>query len=571
MTAVGGGMESWLRRASRVLPFSIGALLAVGLIGVLLDPVHDKRAFSAFLFIRQDLVPAILIALLTRYALRKGNASGTPRWTMRLAGRPWILAGLLTVACWGGQHWLLQGYDLTRDEQMTAFDASIYASGHLFWSIAPEWHPYAEALNQFFILPIAGRQAWVSGYLPMNALIHAIAGSIGASGLVSPIFTGIGALALWRVARRLWPDDGQAMTVALLLYAGSSQVVVQGMTAHAMAAHLALNLVWLLLFLRGGWSHAGTILVGFVATGLHQPVFHPLFVFPILATLLFDRRWRLASVYAAAYAAIGLFWFIWPNIVVDLAGGPLTGLSGTGDRLGYADRIAALLHDFGPVSIWLMAMNLIRFLAWQHLLFVPLVAAGATIAWRQPFVRPLIYGILLHIFIVGLLLAYQGHGWGYRYLHGIIGSACILGAYGWRALRPMWPPGRLWNWSNALSFGLLLPAHMVMAAWLTLPYAQVSRSIDHMPVEVVIIADGAVAFGADLVINRADLSNRPVRLLASELDEAKVARLCGRRKVQFVESAALAPISRALDAAPSGAEHLRSLQGACAFGHQGSR
>lgn len=559
-------VRSWLDRASVGLPLCIVAAMAVGLIGVAIDPVHDKRAFSAFLFIRQDLGPAILIALLARYALRPDGAYRVPGWTDALARRPWIVACLLVALCGAGHRWLLQGYDLTRDEQMTAFDAAIYARGHLFWPIAPEWRPYAQALNQFFILPVVDRQAWVSGYLPVNALVHAIMSRIGLAGLVSPLFTGIGALALWRVTLRIWPHDRQAGAVALLLYAGSSQVVVQGMTGHAMAGHLALNLLWLLFFLRGGWSHAGAILIGFLATGLHQPIFHPLFVFPILTGLLFHKHWRIAVVYAVAYAAIGLFWFAWPNIVVDLAGGPLAGISSTGDRLGYVDRIAALLHDFGPVSLWLMAMNIVRFLAWQHLLFVPLVAAGATLAWRQPLVRPLVAGILLHLLLVGLLLAYQGHGWGYRYLHGVIGSCCILGAHGWRMMRPLWPSAQLWNGGNAFTFAILLPMHMAMAAWLTLPYAQVAGAIARLPADAVIIDDGAVAFGADLVINRPDLSNRPIHLLASELDTGQAAALCRDRRILFVDGPVLSPINRAMNAEPSGAAHMRALKTACPQG-----
>lgn len=560
-------VRNWLARASVGLPLCIVAAIAVGMIGVVIDAVHDKRAFSAFLFIRQDFAPAILIALLARYALRPCEASRVPAWTDALARRPWIVSCLLVVLCWAGHRWLLQGYDLTRDEQMTAFDAAIYAHRRLFWPIGQEWRPYAQALNQFFILPVADRQAWVSGYLPINALAHAIMGRIGLAGLVSPLFTGIGALALWRVTVRLWPDDRQASAVAMLLYAGSSQVVVQGMTSHAMAGHLALDMLWLLFFLRGGWSHAGAILIGFLATGLHQPIFHPLFVFPILTGLLFHRRWRIAAVYAVAYAAIGIFWFAWPNLIVDLAGGPLAGISSTGDRLGYVERITALLRDFGPASLWLMAMNVVRFVVWQHLLFVPLVAAGATLAWRQPLVRPLVAGILIHLILVGLLLAYQGHGWGYRYLHGVIGSCCILGGYGWRMARPLWPSAQVWNGGNAFTFVVLMPMHMAMAAWLTVPYAQVASTIGRLPADAVIVDDGAVAFGADLVVNRPDLSNRPIRLLASELDTAQAAALCRHRRVLFVDATALSPIGRAINAEPSGAAHMRALRATCPPGH----
>lgn len=558
-----GAITAWLKRASARLPLLLATLLAIGLIGVVIDPVHDKRQFSAFLFVRQDLAVAMLIALLLRYGLKPAGTVQPSRWMDAPAHHPWLFALILAFVCWAGHHWLLQAYDLTRDEQMASFDATVFAQGRLFWPIAPDWRPMADALNQFFMLPIADRQAWISAYLPVNALARAAMAMIGDAGLASPAFTAVGALALWRIAERIWPGDAEARTVALLLYAGSSQVVIQGMTAHAMAGHLALNLVWLWLFLRGGWNHAGAILVGFLATGLHQPLFHPLFVFPILTGLLIQRRWPLAILYALAYGAICLFWLGWPNMIAQLAGGPMTALSSTGDRLGYADRVIDLLRATSPVSLWLMAMNLLRFVAWQHLLLLPLAAAGITLAWRAPLVRPLAAGIALHILLIGLLLAFQGHGWGYRYLHGVIGSFCLLGAQGWIALRGHWPGARLWAWSNIASFGLLLPLHMAMAVWLTLPYARVSAQIDHLPADIAVIDEGAVAFGSDLVINRPDLSNLPLRLLAGGLSAPQIVDLCRTRRVAFVDAQSLSTIRQRIDAKPGDDSHFRRLKDIC--------
>ncbi|MEJ7933710.1 hypothetical protein WG907_05480 [Sphingobium sp. AN558] len=564
-------VDRWSCRAAAWLPIGLGVLLAIALVGVMIDPVHDKRQFSAFLFVRQDLVFALAIALLIRFGLKPGTATRAA-WMDGVARRPWVIALLLALAAWAGHYLLLQGHDLTRDEQMATFDAAIYAHGHLSWPIAPAWRPVAEALNQFFILPIAGRQAWVSSYLPVNALARAAMGTLGDASLASPLFTAIGALALWRIALRLWPDDSAARAVALLLYAGSSQIVIQGMTAHAMAGHLALDLVWLALFLRDRRSsHAGAIIVGFLATGLHQPLFHPLFALPFLIGLIVRRRWSLALGYGAAYCAIGLFWLAWPNMIAQLSGGALETLSETGDRLGYLDRLLFLLRGIGPVSLWLMAMNLLRFVAWQHLLLLPLAAAGMSLGWRSCAVRPLVAGIVLHIVVVGLLLAFQGHGWGYRYLHGVVGSFCLLGAQGWHALRGRWPGERLWAWGNGVTFLLMLPAHMAMTAWLTLPYAQVSERIDRLPVDVAIVDNGAVAYGSDLVFNRPDLSNRPIRLLAGSLTPAQAATLCRTHEVAFVDSTMLQPIRQMIDAKPGPKGPFNALRAACDTRQQATR
>ena len=554
----------WARRAAFWLPLGLGLLLVIAMVGVLIDPVHDKRQFTAFLFVRQDLVVAIGIALLVRFGLVPGHAASSG-WTAALAKRPMLVVLGLLLLCWAGRYCLLANYDLTRDEQMAHFDATIFRTGRLYWPIASSWRSMADALNQFFILPIADRQAWMSAYLPVNAAARALLAILGNEGLTSPLFTAIGALALWRIAVRLWPDDAGARGVALLLYAGSSQVIIQGMTAHAMAAHLALNLLWLALFLRGGaWSRAGAILIGFLATGLHQPLFHPLFVLPFLIALLAQRRWHPALVYGAAYTAIGLFWLSWPHLAATWAGGPMQVISATGDRLDYADRILAMLRELSPVSLWLMAMNLLRFVTWQHLLALPLAAAGVGLAWRAQLVRPLLVGILLHIAVVGVLLAFQGHGWGYRYLHGVIGNLCLLGAQGWHSLCGRWPGRRLWLWSNAATFLLLFPLHAWMAARLTLPYAQLSTAIDHLPADIVVVDEGAVAFGSDLVVNRADLSNRPIRLMAGSVTLAQMVNLCRTRSIDFFGADKLAPIRQIINARPGDEAHFRALQAHCA-------
>ena len=75
--------------------------------------------------------------------------------------------------------------------------------------------------------------------------------------------------------------------MALLLLVLSGQVLFAGMTAFAMPAHLFVNLLWLWLFLADRRrTDLVALAVGFVGTGLHQPLFHPLFVLPFLVLLL---------------------------------------------------------------------------------------------------------------------------------------------------------------------------------------------------------------------------------------------------------------------------------------------
>src|SRR3546814_20729428 len=105
------------------------------------------------------------------------------------------------------------------------------------------------------------REAWASAYLPVNAALRVLVGWVALPALTGPLLTLLGALALWGCARRIWPENREASVVALLLYAGTGQIWLTGMTAYAMPAHLTINLCWLLFVLlrrsRSDLRHIG--------------------------------------------------------------------------------------------------------------------------------------------------------------------------------------------------------------------------------------------------------------------------------------------------------------------------
>src|SRR5690606_18702083 len=227
-------------------------------------------------------------------------------------------------------------------------------------------------------------------------------------------------------------------------------------------------------------SFALLLPVGFVATGLHQPVFHPLFVAPFLWLLVERRQWRLLLLLVAGYVAIGLFWLSWPGIVGNAAHPGIA--SGVPPGADYLTRLVDTLSGWEPYGLWLMALNLLRFAAWQHLLLLPLVfAAVATGARSSGMIRALVLGPLLTIAALLILLPYQGHGWGYRYLHGLIGNLCLLAGFGWIALRQRgWDRNRLLRWSSAATLLAILwlgwNAHRMV-----IPYARADGMIAASP------------------------------------------------------------------------------------------
>ena len=529
-----------------------GLVLALIVMAWLLAPHDSPAAYNegmARFLLRQDLLIAPVVIALMGIVWRPLGHRPLTLLTPRIIAI--ATATLVPLGGWLGARLVFGHFDFSRDEQMASFDAAIFAHGQLFATIPAQLRGMAESFNQTFILPIGNHEAWVSAYLPMNAAIRAIFLRLGDASMTGPVFVGVGALALWRIAARLWPTSPSSQIVAMLLYAGSSQIWITGMTAYAMSAHLGLNLLWLWLFLTGRrWTHGAAILVGFVATGLHQPLFHPLFVLPFLTWMLNEKKWRLLLVYGAGYAAIGLFWLGWPLWISAHGVAPSSAALSNVSGIGYLERIQHAVTGLHLWGIGLMAANLVRFIAWQHLLLLPLAGYGIWRGWNtDPLARALAIGIILPIILLLILFPYQGHGWGYRYLHGVIGNACLLGGYGWRRLEERGrAPTMVFAGATLASIALLVPLHAVMAQRIVAPFAATAAKRDAVPARIVIVDDFAAPFAQDLVLNRPDLSNRPWILTGHQLLPGEIAGLCHAGPIAFMGAAELRDLAVVFDA-----------------------
>lgn len=483
------------------------------------------------------LAAALLLASCTwRLAVRSRPLSGDGRWAPRIGA-------MMAAAAFAGHYMILSGHDLSRDEQMATFDAAIFARGQLVAPLTGIWRDHAEALNTMFMYPMGESAAWISTYLPLNAALRAFFGLLGDPALTGPATVLAGAVALWGCARRIWPDNRETAIVALFLYAGSGQILFNGMTAYAMPAHLALNLCWLWLFLRRVmWGDAAALAVGFVAVGLHQPVMHPLFVAPILFLLVLERDWRRAALYFVGYAAIGAFWAWWPSAMYSLVAG--NALAPKSEGVDYVSRLVATIADSDGMRIANMVANILRFFSWQHLLLLPLLPFGIAVARRDRLAGALVGGILLAVAVMLVILPYQGHGFGYRYLHGLIGSFILLAAYGWTTLgeaKAIWR-GLLLR-TTVADLIVVLPLQAWMAHSFYVAPAQVSKRIAGSAADYVVVGGADAPFAADLVVNPPFLDKQPIRLLREAIDPALVRALCASRpRVALLEPNDLAPI-----------------------------
>lgn len=507
-----------------------------------------------------------LVGLAISFALPASPGAGAPaaptrpRTALAVAAIAALAGGLLA---WAGTFVVFDNYALSMDEFMANFDAAILSHGQLMAPVAAPWRALIDALQPTFVTVAPGGLAWSSQYLPVNAALRALGQLAGAPSLVSPLLAAVCVMAIFAVSRRLWPARPALAMAAAVLLATSSQFLLTAMTPYAMTAHLAFNLVWLWLFLRGGAlerrgaahaerasyrsllppgaaSHAGAILVGFLATGLHQFVFHPLFAAPFIAELLFARRWRLAATYIAAYALICGLWIGYGRFAFALVGHPGAAVGpaamGTAAATDLTGRIAALWASVGPSAPRIMAANLIRFVSWQSLLTAPLAVLGVVAAVRAGgAVRALLLGLVLTVIAMFVLIPHQGHGWGYRYLHGLLGSTCLLAAFAWgRLTDPLSGPARRWA---ALTFAVfaglsvlvLLPLRASQAHAFVHPYARAWAAIAHAPSAVVVVDPAGAWYASDLVRNDPYLRRGPLVFDIRALTDDQLGALCAHR------------------------------------------
>jgi hypothetical protein len=543
-----------LRRAMIGVALLILALCAAAFAIDRILPTPQLFYITGELFHAHDAFWAVALALfligLAILPLPAAPFDSVQKWSP-LAQLTALFALALLVVMLGalGAHRVLLDYPLSWDEWLARFDALIFRSGRIVAPLAEEWRRYADALAwQSFMQPVADHAALVSAYLPVNAGLRALIGGWTDERLTSPLLAALAILSAYGVGRRLWPDRRDAAFVAAVLVLTSSQVLVTAMTPYAMTAHLAFNLLWLWLFLHDTrLSHAGAILIGFLASGLHQLVFHPLFAAPFVFSLYRQKRIGLALIYALSYAGIALFWISYWKIGLALqnlaAPGAAPGAGAIAGTRFFFERVASLLIDYEWQSIPLMLKNSLRFIVWQNPLLPPLAALSwRALAQDRRYARELLAGVLLTFALMCLLMPYQGHGWGYRYLHGLIGNLALLAGFGWiaatsgvtaRAGAAMRTALLL---SSAFSLLILLPAHLEGARALTEPYARADTALRLAKSDIVLIDKTGMRYGSDFARNDPFMRERPIRLALDKLSDADLAALCARYSLQLFDA-----------------------------------
>ena len=183
-----------------------------------------------------------------------------------------------------------------------------------------------------------------------------------------------------------------------------------------------------------------------------------------------------------------------------------------------------------------MIANLLRFVTWQNLALLPLMLfAWPAVRRGEGIAGPLLAGVVLTIAAMAFLLPYQAMGWGYRYLHGLIGSCALLAGYGWREAADRRGVRAFVGAASLVTVLGSIPFLTWQATAFVRPYARVNRMIDGIDADIVVVNSYGPAFRIDEVRNRPDLTNRPLRLAANKLTPADIRLLCGRGTIAFVD------------------------------------
>ena len=504
-------------------------LAAVGCLMVSGNALTLHQAQSQDALVLMVLAPLVLVA-----------AFKAPEW--RLPSRfpnSWALlvfAGAVAALLVWGAYAVFGDYPLSRDEHMVVFDMAVYDQRRLAMPLPPFWRPYAGALVPDFLLNEKMPIGLVSGYLPMNALLRLAFSKLADPVWFNPLLAMLGAAALLDIARREFGPQDRACWVVLLVYMLSAQMLVNAMTSFSVTPHMALNLVWLAAFLRDRkGSHATAILIGFVAVGLHQLVFHPVFVAPFLLWRLRQGRWGLVAVYVVSYAAICFWWAYYP-LLPPVQAATSAGLGET-HRNFLTERLLPLLLHRTPGTTGLMVLNLMRFLAWQNLALLPLLVAAVPVAMRERgLAGALLLGIGVWLAIVTFLMPYQGLGWGFRYLSPYLGSFALLAGYGYRELARRLGPkiDGVVVFSSAVTAAATIPILLVTTQAFARPYLSLEQLVARQHTPFVVIDtevsnpsdESWAVHPLDQVRNSPDLSNRPLRFSGNRLNAELITGLC---------------------------------------------
>jgi len=297
------------------------------------------------------------------------------------------------------------------------------------------------------------------------------------------------------------------------------------MSAYAMTAHLFFSLAWLFFY-----THPDKRLyylappLGILAIGLHQPFCHILFVLPFLLRLVLDKRWLAAAYSAAVYLVGGLSWLHWIHVMHPLD----------------TEHAAKSFAPPGTEAGFIFLLSMLVLLAWQNvLMWLGFFAAVSKLRSMPPFFRDLLLSVAITVVFYLFFVRSQGAGWGYRYVHQVLGNLVLIAAWG----AAQYSISRV-NFAamTLVALGLQLPFRCHEVSEVVGRPAASYAALTRIDADYVILDRGGGWAVQDLMRNRPDFTNRPLLLARGPLSEEQFRDLVDKHKAVYFSREELARI-----------------------------
>ena len=540
-----------LRRATAlVIALCLLALAGAFLIRALPISRPGPNQYNVFhvLLLRDDIPALVLmvfaVAALALFLYFAGRKPEGREPDVAAPGRSaWVLLSLSVLILTSvGTFLVCRNYALSMDEYLARLQASIFVSGHLTAPVPSQWQPWGEALAPKTMPVEADSHAWVSNYLPVWSGILALFELAGVPWLAAPLLAA-GSLGLLAAIRKNVDASWKwSPWVAAALLATTCQFLITAMTAYAMTSHLFFNLLWLWLFTlprrSGFWLAAW---VGFLAIGLHQPVVHLVFAFPFLFRLLREKAWGWCLYFFTIYAGALVVYSFWLHL--GQAPGPAAP--------GHPAEAPYLIHQAGEVfrppgiaNVLILLESMGMAIAWASPLALILFVFSLIQMERWPApAYDLFYGIVLTVIVYFFFKTDQGHGWGYRYFHGVLGNFVILAAMGAEFVREQGVRSSLHRilWLNAALVVLVfLPLRAYQVETFITPFSRASTYLAGLPDRYVLLENGGIWYGSDLVRNDPLFQKGPLVFSGLKLDRKKQELLLHAYPMRIISESDLA-------------------------------
>jgi hypothetical protein len=351
---------------------------------------------------------------------------------------------------------IYRNYPLSMDEYSAVFQAKIFSTGRLVAQLPPkaiDW-VVVRGFNGSFLIASSESGKAMEAYWPGFALLLTPFEFLKLPWLCNASLAGLTVLLTCRITKEI-TQDRVAPGWAMLFTLASGAFIGEAISFYSMPAHLAANLLFVLLMLKPTPHRAlAAGFVGSVAVILHNPLPHALFAAPWIISMALDRRQRRCLLF------LGLGYL--PGLIIGLGWLFLRASIGSANRGPVSWRdIASSAFAWPSVALVNMRVAaLVKLLVWAPPGLFLLASLGGVRYRENQHVRLLMQSALL-TFVGYLFVRFdQGHGWGYRYFHSAWGAIPILAAC---AMSKDSENGRLAAFAGAsatLSLFILLPLQL---------------------------------------------------------------------------------------------------------------